>query len=185
MRLPDAGGGMATPFTRIVVGWDGSAGAIRGLQLALQLSNADTGRVIALAVVPSFAHLEDAEAREHALDEVRAPLREAFDAVVAAAEMAPGEEARLEFAEGVDPAGAVDRYTAMHPIDLVVVGLHGREGLLHPKMGHVASHAVQVSRCPVLVVPDTDSSAPPPESALHDARKASLFHPFRHRESAG
>lgn len=177
---------MPSPFNRVLVGWDGSAGAVKGLQLALQLAARETGRVTALAVVHGFVHVEDAAARERALEQVRAPLREAFDAVVGAAEPVAGREATLEFSEGVDPGAAVGQYTATRPVDLVVVGLHGREGLLHPKMGHVASHAVRVSRCPVLVVPDAESAPVyPSRDAPHDSRMSSLFHPFRHRESAG
>lgn len=166
-------------FGRVLVGWDGSTGATAGLTLALRLTAADGGRVTALAVVPGYAHVEETAERERAIEDVRAPLREAFESVVAAAELSPGQHASLEFTEAVDVAGALDQYAASHPIGLVVVGLHGREGLLHPKMGHVASHAVRVSHCPVLVVPDPGRSAAGP-GWTEPSRIASLFHPFRH-----
>jgi nucleotide-binding universal stress UspA family protein len=175
---------MPSPFTKILVAWDGSAGAARGLELALQLSACDTGRVTAVAVVPGFAHVEDASVRERAVEDMRAPLREAFDAIVAGARTAAGQRASLCFVEGADPGRAVERYSEAHPVDLLIVGLHGREGLLHPRMGHVASHAVQASGCPVLVVPEPDGAAVHSQRAAHDSRIASLFHPFRHREPA-
>lgn len=177
---------MGSVFTRILVGWDGSPGAVKGLQLALALSACDAGMVTALAVVPGFAHVEDAGARERAVSEAREPLREVFEDVINATELVSGQRVTLEFAEAADAARAVDRYTATHPVGLVVVGLHGREGLLHPKMGHVASHAVRISRCPVLVVPDSETAALHPEPAAgHDSRVSNLFHPFRHRDPIG
>lgn len=167
-------------FSRVLVGWDGSAGATAGLRLALQLTATDGGRVSALAVLPGFAHVEDAEDREQAGQDVRAPLRESYDAVLADAELVPGQSTSLEFTEAIDVAGAFDEYAATHPIGLVVVGLHGREGLLHPKMGHVASHAVRISRCPVLVVPDPGHHPAEPGSS-EPSKIATLFHPFRYR----
>lgn len=175
----------APVFTRILVGWDGSPGATAGLTSALRLTAADGGRVTALAVVPGFAHVEDAEERAQAVEDVRTPLRAEFDAVIARTDLVAGQQVSLEFAEAADVARALDQYAANHPIGLVVVGLHGREGLLHPKMGHVASHAVRVSRCPVLVVPEPGGPVPYPGAGdqEHGSRLGSFFHPFRHRES--
>lgn len=170
---------MRTPFTRILVGWDGSTGAAKGLELALRLSACETGRVTAVAVVSSFTHVEDAAERAHATEQLRAPLREAFDGILAGIALVPGQRATLEFVIAPDVGQAFDTYTAAHPVELVVVGLHGREGLLHTKMGHVASHAVQISRCPVLVVPGAEHWV---EEPAQESRLSSLFHPFRRSE---
>lgn len=44
------------------------------------------------------------------------------------------------------------RYAKEHDIDLIVVGTHGRSGLVHMLMGSVAEKIVRKSPCPVLTV---------------------------------
>jgi nucleotide-binding universal stress UspA family protein len=39
-----------------------------------------------------------------------------------------------------------------HAFDLLVLGRHGYEGILHPKLGHVAHAVARASRVPVLLV---------------------------------
>jgi nucleotide-binding universal stress UspA family protein len=138
-----------------------------------------------LAVVPGYRHVEDAQERVQAERDVRAPLKAAYDAIMGSTELVPGQQAALEFIEAVDVAKTLDCYAATHPISLVIVGLHGREGLLHPKMGHVASHAVQTCHCPVMVVPEPGGSVPyPAEDEGHGGLLSHLFHPFRDRREA-
>jgi nucleotide-binding universal stress UspA family protein len=170
---------MPTLFTNILVGWDGSPGAAAGLRIAVELSASNFGRIVALAAVPSHAHVEDAEERQLAIEEERRPLRAAFEAIIEGSPLATGQQATLEFVEAGDVAGAFDAYEASHRIDLVVVGVHGQEGLLHPRMGHVASEVVQLSRCPVLLVPDADH----PPTDVRGSHRSALFHPFRRRNA--
>jgi universal stress protein A len=56
-------------------------------------------------------------------------------------------------ATGGDAAQEVLRYAARHPIDLIVVGTHGRTGLSRALLGSVAERVLRGARCPVLVVP--------------------------------
>ena len=46
----------------------------------------------------------------------------------------------------------VIRYAKDHDIDLVIVGTHGRTGLVHVLMGSVAEKIVRKAPCPVLAV---------------------------------
>lgn len=46
----------------------------------------------------------------------------------------------------------VIRYAKEHDIDLIVIGTHGRTGLVHMLMGSVAERIVRKSPCPVLTV---------------------------------
>lgn len=168
-------------FNRILVGWDASAGAIAGLRLAIRLTADEGARLTALAVVPGYDHLEDHDQRRRAAEQVRTPLQQVFDKVVDASLPERDPRPSLQFVQAPDVAQVLDGYARTHPIDLVVVGLHGREGLLHPRMGHVASHAVRSGSCPVLVMPDPDRISPvePAGSKIN-----ALFHPFRHRENS-
>ncbi len=43
-------------------------------------------------------------------------------------------------------------YAAQNEIDLIVIGTHGRSGLMHVLMGSVAERIVRKSPCPVLTV---------------------------------
>jgi len=169
-------------FQRVLVGWDGSPSALKGLKWACELTTSGGGTVTALAVVPSFRHVEGNEDREHALADAQEPLQEAFDAAVASLQPRADHEPSLRFIEDDQVGKALDQYVAEQMIDLLVVGLHGREGILHPKIGHIANHVVKSASCPVLVIP-----APPQPGAIHLEEDAGglrgLFH-IRHHSHA-
>jgi len=69
-----------------------------------------------------------------------------------------------------EPAQALIEFMEDHPIDLVVMGSHGRTGLDRLVMGSVAEQVVRKAPCPVLIVkqpvPDTASE---PGEALEPA----------------
>jgi nucleotide-binding universal stress UspA family protein len=52
-----------------------------------------------------------------------------------------------------DPAEEILRYASRQPIDLIVVGTHGRTGVSRLIRGSVAERVVRGALCPVLVVP--------------------------------
>jgi rhodanese-related sulfurtransferase len=54
---------------------------------------------------------------------------------------------------GGDPAEEIVRYAGRHPIDLIVVGSHGRTGFSRLLLGSVAERVVRTAPCPVLTVP--------------------------------
>jgi nucleotide-binding universal stress UspA family protein len=54
---------------------------------------------------------------------------------------------------GGDAAAEILRYAARQPIDLIVVGTHGRTGMSRLLLGSVAERVVRGARCPVLAVP--------------------------------
>lgn len=165
-------------YTRVLVGWDGSSGSAAALHVALRLTSVENGRAIALAVVPSYRHLEDQEERAREEAAIRADLQNAYDAAVATHELFPGQATELKFAEADDVAAELNTYAQRHQLDLVVVGLHGHEGLLHPHLGHIASHAIRASHCPVLVVPEPGQVSSPPSTGEKHSRLAGLLHPF-------
>ncbi len=67
-------------FTRVLVGWDGSPGATRSLAAACRLAT-DASEVLALAVVPSYAHVEATEDRDEAVAEIKVPLQRRYEQV--------------------------------------------------------------------------------------------------------
>jgi nucleotide-binding universal stress UspA family protein len=54
---------------------------------------------------------------------------------------------------GGDPAEEILRYAARQPIDLIVVGTHGRTGVSRLLLGSVAERVLRGAHCPVLAVP--------------------------------
>jgi nucleotide-binding universal stress UspA family protein len=149
MGIPD--------FTHVLVGWDGSSCAVESLTSACRI--AGDGDVRALAVIPTWEHVEDAQEREEAVAEVTAPLTRRYEEAAAHLRDHAGRRLSLEFVPGDDEAEALLAYALAHHYDLVVLGLHGNEGEIHRKIGHVASRVVKASRCPVLLVPEPDASA--------------------------
>jgi nucleotide-binding universal stress UspA family protein len=76
------------------------------------------------------------------------------------------------------PAFGVTRLASALDADLIVVGSHGRHGVVRWLLGSVAEGVVRQASCPVLVVPPAPPalSAPPVEPACPrclEARKAS------------
>ena len=53
-------------------------------------------------------------------------------------------------ADSVGPA--IARYAKEAAIDVIVVGTHGRSGIVHAMLGSVAERVVRVAPCPVLTV---------------------------------
>ena len=50
------------------------------------------------------------------------------------------------------PAEEIVKYATEEPIDLIVIGTHGRSGIKHLMMGSVAEKVVRSAPCPVLIV---------------------------------
>lgn len=174
---------MTTPvFPYVLVGWDGSYAAAEGLKIACALTAYPGGHVTALSVVPGFAQVEDQGDRERALAEARRPLQAEYDRIIESLTLLPDQRVSLRFLEDERAGAALDKAAAEQSADLMVIGLHGREGILHPKMGHIANHVIKSSSCPVLLIPDTrmpGASHGHEPSPLTTVVKG-LLHPSRH-----
>lgn len=167
-------------FTRILVGWDGSPGAVDSLAVACRLAG-DGSEVLALAVVPSYAQVEAAEERDAAVNEIKIPLQRRYEQVTAT--LPPAPRVSLKFLEDDQIAEALLSYSLQHGYDLLVLGLHGNEGEIHRKLGHVASYVIKAGCCPVLLMP-TDASASRLRELTRTGVRRSLLH-FGRRENAG
>ena len=55
-----------------------------------------------------------------------------------------------------EPADAISRFANEHDIDIVVMGTHGRTGLMRLLMGSVAEAVVRRAKCAVLTVKPPD-----------------------------
>jgi nucleotide-binding universal stress UspA family protein len=142
---------------RVLVGFDGTNDARAALRLALALAaDAGGGEVVALSVVPD-SRGETVEDRRGAFDADAGPLRQRAQADMAAWGD-PQVRAWVEVAPGDHPARTLLAQAERGGFDLLVVGRHGGDRLLHGGLGRVARELVEHARCPVLVVGDQGSS---------------------------
>lgn len=138
-------------FTRILVGFDGSASATHALRLAHRLAaDAGHGEVTALAVVPA-TRAETEGGRRRAEEATREELGRSYAEATAGADP---DTSRLRIVEGRQVAETLAGYAEEHGFDLVVLGRHGTAGALHPHVGHITETLVRNERVAVLLAPE-------------------------------
>lgn len=143
---------------RIFVGWDGSADAERALQFAAHLGAGLHAEVTALAVLKRPAHVECADVADAVLANRR---RQALEQLGAALDGTGGPAGTYRpdvIAGGDDTATELARYADKHSFDLLIVGRHGVDQAVHPRLGRVTGHLVASSHCPVVVVAEDHGS---------------------------
>lgn len=124
-----------------------NAAAERGFELAARL-NAVVGL---LYVVDTAKTIGDVDAGITHEDLIAVLKQEADETLNDAAGKFSGEIERI-IPEGhprVEILGCAERWKA----DLLVIGTHGRTGLMHLVMGSTAEYIVRHSKVPVMVVP--------------------------------
>jgi nucleotide-binding universal stress UspA family protein len=89
----------------------------------------------------------------HVLHVVTSEEHEVARLLAAAAAEAPAEVPVTVASTGGDPADEIVRYAGRHPIELIVVGTHGRTGVSRLLLGSVAERVVRTAARPVLTVP--------------------------------
>jgi len=139
-------------FNRLMIAVDSSrharAAAERGFELAWEL-NALVGL---LYVVDTAKTIGDVDAGITHEDLIAVLKQEADDALNELAAKFPTHTIERIVPEGhprVEILACAERWEA----DLVVIGTHGRTGLLHLVMGSTAEYIVRHSKVPVMVVP--------------------------------
>ena len=141
-------------YKRILVGVDGSATSLRGLDEAIRLAKAVGGKLLLVHVVNELLSSDTP-----AYDKVIASLREAGAKVleqavtrVRQAEVACDQ--KLLSAEGQPSADLIIAEAKAWPADLLVLGTHGRRGLKRLALGSDAELVLRMAPVPVLLVRD-------------------------------
>ncbi len=135
---------------RVLVGWDGSPDAREAFRMGCSLADGLGAEVVVLEVVHQPFSTE-------VFDEGRRQLaRHATELAEEVEEHGPGLGSRVTLHHVViaadDTAKALRDYAAEHGFDLLVIGRHGVDAALHPRVGRVTERQVRESTCPVLVV---------------------------------
>ncbi|MHB1518006.1 MAG: universal stress protein [Acidimicrobiales bacterium] len=151
--VPEHAGTVEGPggvFRRLLVGFDGSAEARRALRVAIALAADLGGDVHALLVIRPPAHAETAAERASAEEAERENLSRGLSEMANSAQNRWEVSTHIVFAD--DPAKAIAEHVDVHGFDLVVVGAHGREQMIHRGIGRSLEQLLRRHPCPVLVV---------------------------------
>jgi nucleotide-binding universal stress UspA family protein len=139
-------------FRRILVGWDGSRDAQHALRVSTQLAAEIGAEVVVLAVLQRHPHAEAPDEAGAELAERRLEVLNEVEATAKHAGLLSFARLRTETIEAESPSPALGRFASEHGFDLLVVGRHGLDRAVHPRVGGVTEHQVRQSPCPVLVV---------------------------------
>jgi nucleotide-binding universal stress UspA family protein len=141
----------ASPFHRILVGWDASPAARTALTTALALADGQ-GTVIARAVLNPPEHIETAGEQRRDMGSQRQWLEDRFHQAVRTTS-AYGARVRLEWGEHTDVPEDLRACARDHGCDLIVIGRHGEDSRLRiAGLGPVARALAQGVDLPVLLV---------------------------------
>jgi nucleotide-binding universal stress UspA family protein len=137
-------------FRRLLVGFDGSREARYALRIARSLAADLGGEVHVLSVVTPRAHAETTEERMATLEEERRRVAETLSA-----QQPVNTWDRPPITHVVcddDPAEAIAAFAIQHGFDLVVVGTHGSDQIMHRGVGRSLEALIRSHPCPLLVV---------------------------------
>ena len=141
-------------YKRILVGVDGSATSLRGLDEAIRLAKAVDGKLLLVHVVNELLSGDTV-----AYDKVIASLRETGaqvleQAVTHARQAEVACDQKLLNAVGERPADLIVQEAKAWPADLIVLGTHGRRGIKRLALGSDAELVLRMSPVPVLLIRD-------------------------------
>ena len=151
----------------ILVPYDFSESAEHAAQIAVHEARVHGARIVLLHVVelmPHFGHEtvmmvrpgteSQISVRGYYVESATKELR-----VIADRLATDGVTVDVTVDTGV-PVEVIREYLQRHPIDLIVMGTHGRTGLRRVIAGSVAERLVRLSNVPVLTIRHPDAPAP-------------------------
>ena len=144
-------------YDTILLPTDGSAGIERVVEHAGKLARVHDATIRALYVVDAttFTGLP----METSWDGVRQVLESEGETALEGVERLAPDDVAVETAtvEGT-PSTEIVRYTREQPVDVVVMGTHGRGGIDRLLLGSVAERVVRKSAVPVVTVPVSETA---------------------------
>lgn len=142
------------PYSKIMVGYDGSEQSVRALRSALELGSYCKS-LIEVVHMYNLAPIVIADTVAGAPSAVQESARLQAEAIAAEARtiIASVTDTPIDVSivEG-DPAKTIVETAQMRATDLIVIGSHGKNGIKELFMGSVSRYVTQHSPIPVLVV---------------------------------
>ena len=153
-------------WSTILVPHDFSASAEHAVRIACAEARIHGARIVLLHVAELMPHFgpdttlmvrpgttTPISVRRYVVETAEAELY-----AVARQVLAEGIEVTVAVRSGV-PVDEIRAYVREHPVDVVVMGTHGRTGLRHALVGSVAERIVRLSSVPVLTIRHPDPPA--------------------------
>jgi nucleotide-binding universal stress UspA family protein len=139
-----------SPFNKILIATDGSAGAEVAVKKGLEIAKHMNAKVVAMSVIDesSMANMSVASRTAMIQNHVEKSANDAVKQVQIAAENL-GMSVDTLIRKG-SPANEIIKESAN--CDLIVMGTLGLSGFSHFLLGSVAEKVVRFAHCPVLVV---------------------------------
>jgi nucleotide-binding universal stress UspA family protein len=142
-------------FRHILLATDGSSASEHAAQLAVELARVHGARLTALYVVDPYPYLGVGETNPLGFQAYMSAALEhgaaAHTKVMGLCEKEPRVPCQPRLAENVAAATGIVQSAGQVEADLIVVGSHGRTGVVRLMLGSVASKVVAESPIPVLV----------------------------------
>jgi nucleotide-binding universal stress UspA family protein len=143
-------------YSRILVPVDGSAPSLKGLNEAIKLAKA-TGATLRLVHVVNELVMDSGYLPASYYDQMIAILREQGKKVLAAAVAAARDQGMTVESEMIETVGGPAATSILEAAkiwgaQLIVMGTHGRRGLLRLAMGSDAELVLRSATVPVLLV---------------------------------
>lgn len=139
-------------LNKILIAVDSSefsiAAARKGLDLAYQL-NANAALLYVVDTSKAMGNVEAGISPQEALIVLKKEAEQTLDELAA---MYSGR-APLKFMPEGHPSQDIIKTAETWGADLIVIGTHGRTGLVHLLVGSVAEYVMRHSKVPVMVVP--------------------------------
>ncbi len=141
-------------ISRVLVPLDLGASSARTLAYAKTIAERFGAALVLMHVVPNPYTLAASELYfpppPQFLDELERSARGALDSLLSESDRA---RFRAETVVKVgDPLCEIVEYANARPVDLIVMGTHGRSGVAHLVLGSVAERVVRTATCPVLTL---------------------------------
>lgn len=144
-------------FKHILLATDGSAVSEHAAKVAVELAHAHGAKLTALYVIDPYPYLGIGEANPYGFQAYMAAAKQQaasahakIESLCKLTDANMAWEARV--AEDVGAASGIVQTARTEGADLIVIGSHGRSGIVRLMLGSVANRVVAESPVPVLVV---------------------------------
>ncbi len=139
-------------YKKILIAVDSSAYSLAAAKKGLGLANQLNAKSALLFVIDKARTIHSADTGIFPDEAVVVLKKEAEQTLDQLASMYDGKDVVRFMPEGI-PKEDIIRTAENWNADLIVMGTHGRSGLLHFLMGSVAEHVLRHSKIPVMIVP--------------------------------
>lgn len=140
-------------ISRILVAVDESDFSIKTAQAAYELAKTTNASLCLMSVVDPAIVAVGADSVVYPIEQLGS-LKETAEAVVTKIKSSLGAEINIEVYIGEGkPSDEIINQAAAWKANLIVMGTHGRTGLMHMILGSVAENVIRHATIPVMVIP--------------------------------